>query len=106
MPIVQSINVRRGENIVLHFTMSPGKDITGWVISFTVAKAWNASNKTFQVTATITSGPNGTFDVIITSDQLNIATGTYYYDLFRTDPGNFRCLSVGEFIISEDVRFP
>ncbi len=106
MPVVQSIKVYRAEDITLSFTMVPPRDITGWVISFTVAKDYNNPNKLFQVTATITSGPNGTFDVIITSAQLDINPGTFVYDLFRVNPGNNRILSVGEFILSADAREP
>lgn len=106
MPVVQSINVYRGEDIVLHFSMSPKKDITGWVISFTVSNGYNNPVKLFQITAINTNGPQGKFDVNITSSQLNIEPGNYVYDLFRVDPGNNRILSVGEFIISKDVRNP
>jgi len=106
MPVVQSITVYRGEDIVLHFTMSPRKDITGWVISFTVANGYNNPTKLFQVTAIATNAPAGRFDVIITKEQLNIDPGNYVYDLFRTDPGNNRILSVGEFKIEKDVRNP
>lgn len=106
MPVVQGITVYRGEDITLGFTMSPSKDITGWVISFTVAKNYNNPNKLFQITATLTSGPNGTFDVIITSAQLDIEPGTYVYDIFRVNPGNNRILSVGEFVVKGDAKEP
>jgi hypothetical protein len=106
MPVVQSIKVYRGEDITLSFTMVPSRDITGWVISLTIAKNYNNPNKLIQVTGTVTSGPNGTFDVILTSAQLDIEPGTYVYDVFRTDPGNLRILSVGEFIITADAREP
>lgn len=106
MPVVQSITVYRGEDITLGFTMVPPRDITGWDISFTVAKSYNNPNKLIQVTATLTSGPNGTFDVILTSGQLDIEPGTYVYDVFRVTPGNLRILSVGEFIIKADAREP
>lgn len=106
MPVVQSIKVYRAEDITLNFTMTPPKDITGWVISMTVSKAFNNVNKVFQVTGTITSGPNGQFSIIITSAQLNITPGKYAYDVFRNSPGNLRILSIGDFIIGEDARFP
>jgi hypothetical protein len=106
MPIVKTIKVSRGEDITINATMTPKKDITGWVISMTVAQAPNDLVKLFQVTATITSGPNGTYSLIITSNQLNIDPGTYYYDIFRVNPGNNRILNYGEFVISADARFP
>lgn len=106
MPVVQSISIYRGEEVTLHFSMVPPRDITGWVISFTVAKNYNNPSKLFQITATITSGPNGTFDVIITSIQSDIEPGTFVYDIFRTNPGFLRILSVGEFILRPDARRP
>jgi hypothetical protein len=106
MPIVQSINVYRGEDITLNFTMTPKVDITGWTISLTVAKAFDMNSKVFQVTAGITNGPNGNFSVILPSALLNINPDKYAYDVFRTSPGNARILSVGNFIISADARNP
>jgi hypothetical protein len=106
MPVVQSISIYRGEDVTFPFTMSPPKDITGWVISFTVSKSVNSPVKLMQVTATITSGPNGTFNVILTSAQTDIEPGNYYYDVFRVTPGNNRILSVGEFNLKGDAREP
>lgn len=106
MPVVQSITIYRGEEVTIGFTMVPPRDITGWVISFTVAKNYDNPNKLFQITATITSGPNGTFDVIITNVQSDINPGTFVYDLFRVNPGFHRILSVGEFVIKPDAREP
>ena len=106
MPVVQSIVVYRGEDITLDFTMSPSKDITGWVISMTISKAYNSPNKIIQVTATLTNGPLGRFSCILTAAQLNISPGVYYYDVFRVNPGNLRILSVGEFEVKPDVRLP
>lgn len=106
MPVVGNIDVWRGEDIILNLTHVPSKDITGWVISMTVSKAFNNTSKVFQVTGTITSGPNGQAQVIITSSQLNINPGTYAYDIFRNSPGFLRCLRVGNLIIHPDARFP
>lgn len=106
MPIVEAISVSRAEDITLHMTMTPSKDITGWVISLTVATAANSPDKLFQVTATITSGPNGTYDVVITEAQLDLDPGTYYYDIFRVNPGNRRILNEGDFIITANARKP
>lgn len=106
MPVVQSIKVYRGEDIILPFTMSPSVDITGWVLSMTIAKAYNNPNKLIQVTGNITSGPNGQFTMYLTSAQLNITPDTYVYDVWRNSPGNARILSVGEFIVGADARNP
>lgn len=106
MPVITSITVYRGEDITLGFTMVPPRDITGWDISFTVAKSYNNPNKLIQVTASITSGPNGMFDVILTSAQLDIEPGTFVYDVFRVNPGNNRILAAGEFNLKPDAREP
>jgi hypothetical protein len=106
MPVIQTITVWRGEDITLEFTMVPARDITGWVISLTIAKNFNNPNKLIQVTGTVTSGPNGTFSVILTSAQLDIEPGTYVYDVFRTDPGFNRILSAGTFELKADAREP
>src|SRR4030095_2553633 len=98
MPVVQSIKVYRGEDISLDFRMVPPRDITGWVISMTIAKAYDIANQLIQVTAINTNGPNGNFSVILTSSQLNIHPDKLVYDIFRTSPGNARILSVGDFI--------
>lgn len=106
MPVVQSITVYRGETPTLHFRMSPKKDITGWVISFTVSNGYNNPNKLFQVTAVAVNAPNGLFDVILTELHTNIDPGNYVYDVWRIDPGNLRILSVGEFKLEKDARKP
>lgn len=106
MPIVSPIEIWRGEDIELEFTMTPPVDITGWVISLTVAKAFNTSNKTFQVTAIITSGPNGQYHFLLPSATTNIQPDKYVYDVFRVSPGNRRILALGNFTIGGDAQFP
>ena len=106
MSIVGNIDVYRGEDIVLNLTHTPSKDITGWVISMTVSKSQNMTSKVFQITGTIVSGPNGQAQILITSSQLNIEPKTYFYDIFKTNPGNLRCLRIGELNVFPDSRFP
>lgn len=106
MPIVQAIKVYRGENVELNFTMTPGVDITGWVISLTVAKAYNTPNKTFQSTAVITSGPFGQYTFYLTNGELDRQPDMYVYDVFKTNPGNKRILALGNFEIGADAREP
>lgn len=106
MPVVTSITIYRGETPTISFTMVPPRDITGWVISFTVAKNYNNPNKLFQVTAINTNGPAGLFDVILTEVQTDIEPGTYVYDVWRVDPGNLRILSVGTFEIKANAKEP
>lgn len=106
MAVVEAIQVSRGEDITLHMSRSPKKNITGWVISMTVSEYRNSPIKLFQVTATITSGPDGNYDIIMTAAQLDREPGTYYYDQFRVNPGNNRLLREGDFIITGNARKP
>lgn len=107
MPIAQTIKIFRGEDIVLHFTMDPVEDITGWTISFTVAKNYNTSTKVTQATAVLTSGPLGTFDVYLPKSVTEgIEPETYKYDVWRTNSGEERILSIGDFIVGADARIP
>lgn len=106
MAVVEAIQVSRGEDITLHMRRTPKKDITGWVISMTVSEYRNSPVKLFQVTAVITSGPNATFDVIMTSANLNREPGTFWYDQFRVNPGNNRLLREGPFIITGNAKLP
>jgi len=106
MPIVKSLTVYRGEDIELNFSMRPARDITGWVISMTVAESYNSLTKTIQVTATNTNAPAGRFQILLTKAQLNITPMKYVYDVFRVNPGNNRILNIGDFNLFADVRNP
>lgn len=107
MPIITPIRIYRGEIVTLSFRMFPKKDITGWVISFTVAVARNSTQKLFQVTANITNGPNGEFDVALNQGNTNINPGMYAWDVWRVNgPIAERILGEGDFQISKDARFP
>lgn len=109
MPIVESLILSRGEDITLHMTMTPKKDITGWVISMTASKAANSPDKLFQVTGVITSGPNGKYDLILSggvTGNTYLEPGTYFYDIFRVNPGNLRLLNEGDLIITPNAKYP
>lgn len=107
MPIIQTLKIYRGETVPFHWSMSPNEDITGWVISMTVARAFNIAQKLFQVTATITNGSSGKFDTIVTRAQTQpIEPGTYVFDLWRVNPGLERILSAGQFILGENAKEP
>jgi hypothetical protein len=85
--------------------MTPVVDITGWVISFTVATSFGNPTKELQVTATITNGPLGMFDVIMTQAQtILINPDKYVYDLWKTNTGDQRILSVGDFNVGARAR--
>lgn len=97
----------RGEDVTLHFSMTPPEDITGWVISLTVAKNYDTDVKVFQLTAAATNAPAGLFDVIIPeSITLGMNPDKYVHDVWRVNPGQRRILSVGDFILGADARNP
>ena len=107
MAAKQEISIYRGEDIDLNFTMSPVADITGWTIVFTLAERLGNPTKILNgISGTVTSGPDGTFTVSLTSAQTTITPGDYWYDVWRTDSGNKRVLAVGKFYVEDEVRIP
>ena len=107
MPISQTLKFWRGEDLILNFTMTPTVDITGWVISFTITKSQNNQSKVLQQTATITSGPNGQFQVLLSSAQTDaIQPDKYFHDVWRTNPGSERILALGDCIVGGSARIP
>jgi hypothetical protein len=107
MPIAQTIKIFRGEDIELRFTMNPVVDVTGWVISFTVAKNNNTDVKVTQQTAVATDAPNGQFSVYLPKAvTYNIEPDVYKHDLWRVDTGSERILSLGDFIVGANAKNP
>ena len=104
MPIVEEIQVSRGEIITLHLTEVPNRDLTGKVISFTCSKSPDNPNKLFQVTATLVDAPNSKYDVIISKDQTDQNPGTYYYDIWLLP--DRRIMREGDFVITGNAKVP
>lgn len=104
MPTVENIEIYRGEEIELNFTMSPVEDISGWDIEFNIGGVKHA--KLVTVLADINDGPNGTFTVTLTAIDTDIRPGRYSYDVWRTDLDTERVIAVGVFTVLDEVRVP
>lgn len=107
------IGIFRGEDVTLNFTAyttdtgSTAQNITGWTIVFTVAEVSNSTSKLITASGSITVAASGTFSVSIAdTDTDNIAPGTYFWDVWRTDAGLERCLGYGAFRIQGNARIP
>lgn len=89
--------------------MRPPKNITGWVISMTAAMAPNDPVKLFQVTGIATVAPSGKYDIILSGGvggNTYLNPGTYYYDIWRVNPGNLRILNEGPLVITPNAKYP
>jgi hypothetical protein len=107
MAINQSITIGQGEDIILSFTMKPKTNITGWTFEFTVVNQLGNVTKLISTGGSITNGPLGKFSIILTSAQTQtFAPATYQYDVWRTNAGNERILSIGPFIVEANARIP
>jgi hypothetical protein len=108
LAINQTIEIYRGEEVELPFTLTPVTDISGWTIQFTVAKGPNSSIKTIDTMAgTITSAVDGEFSVNLTAEVTGgINPGNYYYDVWRTDADSERVIAAGLFRVLPVARLP
>jgi hypothetical protein len=106
MATVNNISIYKGEAVQLNFTMSPLTDISTWTIAMTVRI--NASDTGFvyqNLAGTIDSGVAGTFHFLLAHADTNLASGTYAYDIQRTDSGSEAVLSIGILTISQEVYY-
>jgi hypothetical protein len=101
----------KGAASIIPFAVSPVVDITGWSLTFTVTAGFGSTTPLVQKTVgagvTITSGPNGTYQVVLASADTTAATvgvGFFAYDVWRTDPGAEACLTLGYFVVQPEVR--
>lgn len=117
MAVDQTITVFRGEGLTLNGVVRrqlegvpwadcPLEDITGWPLVFTLARAKNAATKLATGVPTVVSGPSGTYQYVIGADALDLAPGTYWYDVWRRTPGREQVLAYGPFVITGDARRP
>jgi hypothetical protein len=105
--ITESILVYRGEVAQLNFAMTPGVNVTGWTIMFTVSKKVNSVAKLIGPLAAVPVNPvAGTFYFQLTEDHTNLSPGVYVSDVWRTDEGFEQLLALQTFTISGDARVP
>ena len=101
-----NISIYKGEATQLAFTMTPTTDITGWTLTFSLKP--NASDPTASLTiaGAITNAAAGTFTITISHAQTGgLASGTYAYDVQRTNSGSETVLSIGVITVNQEVLF-
>lgn len=99
--------IRRGEDVILNFTMTPLTDITGWTISCRIKRALADPITLVTITASITSAAAGTFAVALGATQTStLSAGTYVYDVWRTNPGAAAGLAIGSVLVKGTVKQP
>lgn len=105
MPTAQNdLLCYKGEAVKFTFTQKPVEDISTWTIVLTVkGKPTDAVAKISQP-ATIDNGPAGQYSITLSTGQTNIAAGAFVYDIWRTNAGSEAILSIGAFILQQDVR--
>jgi len=86
-------NFRRGDTYKLKLNF-PGRDITGWLFTFTMKSALEDTIPALQITRTAGDGSNddpANGIVYLEVDSLTSAAlnpGNYFYDIQRVIPGN------------------
>ena len=114
MSVKQDTNFHIGEDITLEVEVTttgisggPAVDITGWAISFSMKRRKGGDivlSKTVGSGITITDGPNGRADIVLTDDDTNkLVVGEYDYDVKRTDPGSEAVVTTGTLTIKDTV---
>ena len=107
MAITTAIEMYRGEDRQLNFTLASVTDITTWVIEFTIARQKNLTTKLIEKICDHTDQVNGVFQTVVEdADTADLQPGKYYWDAWRTDAGNAVLLGIGTFTILSDVREP
>ena len=102
MPAEDNIEIYKGEDVNLSFTMNPVEDITGWTIELNVKQD---STIVLTKSATVTDGPNGQFSVSLVDDDTdNLVERNHLYDVWRTDAGSETVLAIGNFIVHRVAR--
>lgn len=108
-----NLSIFRGEDATINFTAyttdtgSTPQDITGWTLAFTVARKRNSTDKLLTVACSILVAASGTFKAVL-ADTLTdgLEPGIYFWDVWRTDSDNERCLGYGSFRIESNARIP
>jgi len=105
MPINEAIVIYQGEDIALNFTMTPVVNITGWTLELNIATSRANTVKIITQAGAIVSGPAGTYTVTLTDIQTDtLIPSVYAYDVWRTNAGNERILTTGDFTVKDPVR--
>lgn len=111
MAVRQSIEVFRGEDRDILCTVSGITSIANWALAFSVRESANASEDiirkdTSSSSIFINSAVRRTLTISLSSRDLSIPVGTYYFTLARTDQGDREVLSYGSFQVKASTTTP
>lgn len=102
MPIKHTLEVFRGEDVVLPFDAD--EDITGWTISLLISDELADATPTLSVAGSIVSAAAGTIDVSLSKAQTATLTApVYYWELARTNNGAETVLGFGQLTVRPRV---
>lgn len=103
----QTIEVYRGEQALISFTMNPVEDITGWTLMFTVTREENKETKLIgPLSMNILVPANGTFEIELAEENTDITPGEYVFDVWRVDEAFEEVKAIGSFIVLGNSRVP
>lgn len=107
------INRFRGDNKPFRFNLYSDKksgiklDITGFTFKMTVNEEKDPENidkQKFSLVGVIVDAVNGILEFRPTKDDMNLAKGTYYYDIQATDTNTCDdTIMKDKFVVSQDL---
>jgi len=110
LPQEVDFKVARGDTTPFTVTITlagVAQNITGFTYLLTVDPSIDpadATNNLFQLTGTVTDGPNGIVQFTLTTGQADQTPGTYGCDIQQTDGASaIRTVSRGKWIVQQDV---
>lgn len=107
MGIATDLSCPRGQARTYTASASPAMAISGWNFAFTIRTAVGGQMLA-QVTSgngiTVTDPVNGVLSILLTAALTLWPPKLYYWDLWRTDPGNEDQLASGSFTITGSYR--
>lgn len=102
-----AISMFRGEDKPITFTVTPAEDITGWSLTFTVARRADSTTKLLTKSCTLVTPASGIFKAtLVPADTAGIAPGAYFWDVTRTNTGSVTVVGYGAFSILGGARLP
>lgn len=105
MAEITHLTVFKGSAVVLRFTMDPVEDISGWTIALTVKRKATDTADVLSKVASVEDGAGGVFTVSLDHDELDLPARVYQYDVQRIDNGSEGVLSIGQFIVAQEVLY-
>jgi hypothetical protein len=106
---IQTTSIGRGVPLSLDFTLSPEENISTWQLRFTLAARRNSADKLLTIDTedlVITDAEVGIFSVVLESADTDREPRSYWWDVWRIDPGQERLLAIGYLTIEGVVRLP